>query len=169
MKAGLEAYQNGDFATAIELYQKSAAVGNVTAMSNLGYCYYYGRSIPVDKEKARTCWEKAAVLGDVCATYKLGDMYRTGDLPEDIVFSKMMYLRAYAMSNEGKDIYCYPDASLRILKYCKEDCSPDKYREIAEDAVKGFELRVEDGDHYTDELLMQAKEILASCKEEAAE
>ena len=42
-----------DYEKAISLYEKSASLGNVTALSNLGYCYYYGRSIPVDKEKAK--------------------------------------------------------------------------------------------------------------------
>lgn len=59
-------------------------MGNVTALSNLGYCYYYGRSIPVDKEKAKSYWEEAAIFGDIPAVYKLGDMYRNGDLPKRI-------------------------------------------------------------------------------------
>lgn len=60
LNRGAEAYQAGDYETAVACYKKAAAAGNVTALSNLGYCYYYGRSIPVDKEKARRCWEEAS-------------------------------------------------------------------------------------------------------------
>lgn len=49
LNKGADAYQAGDYETAIRLYQKSADMGNITALSNLGYCYYYGRSFPVDK------------------------------------------------------------------------------------------------------------------------
>lgn len=59
---GAKAYQAGDYETAIRYYEKSADAGNVIALSNLGYCYYYGRSIPVDKTKAKECWDKAAIL-----------------------------------------------------------------------------------------------------------
>ncbi len=65
LNKGADAYQAGDYETAIRLYQKSADMGNITALSNLGYCYYYGRSIPVDKTKAKECWEKAAIFGDI--------------------------------------------------------------------------------------------------------
>ena len=51
LNIGAEAYQKGDYETAIKYYEKSANAGNVIALSNLGYCYYYGRSIPVDKQK----------------------------------------------------------------------------------------------------------------------
>ena len=157
---GAEAYMQGDYATAVEYYQKSAAAGNIIAMSNLGYCHYYGRSIPADKGKARECWEKAAVMGNVCAIYKLGDMYRNGDLPEDPVFSKLMYLRAYAIAAQNKDIYEYPDTCLRILKYCREDCSPEQVKNIAQSAVEGFRERVNRGDSFAEGLMKEAEAFL---------
>lgn len=160
LDAGSHAYQEGDFETAVRLYRKAAEAGNVTALSNLGYCYYYGRSIPTDKEKARECWEKAAVLGDICAVYKLGDLYRNGDLPEDPVFSGKLYLRAFQMAAAEKDIWCYPDACLRILKYCAADFDAETLRKIAEECVAGLEKRIEEGDHYSDRVLREAKEIL---------
>ena len=73
LNKGADAYQAGDYETAIRLYQKSADMGNITALSNLGYCYYYGRSIPIDKTKAKECWDKAAIFGDIPSVYKLGE------------------------------------------------------------------------------------------------
>ena len=159
LNAGAEAYQKGDYETAVRLYQKAADAGNVTALSNLGYCYYYGRSIPVDKEKARSCWEKAAALGDVCSIYKLGDMYRNGDLPEDPVFSGNLYMQAFHKAVEEKDLWNYPDVSLRILKYCRDEFDPEDLKKIAEDCVKGLEERIKQGDTHSGRLLEEAKEI----------
>lgn len=62
LNEGADAYNAKDYEKAISLYEKSASLGNVTALSNLGYCYYYGRSIPVDKEKAKSYWEEAAIF-----------------------------------------------------------------------------------------------------------
>lgn len=161
LNLGAEAYQEGDFETAIRYYEKSAAAGNVVALSNLGYCYYYGRSIPVDKAKARDCWEKAAILGDICAIYKLGDMYRNGDLPQDLVFSKKLYMKAYEEADVDRDPNNYPDTCLRIIKYCRDEYTREELTEIAALAVEGFEERIEDGDNYSGRLLREAKEILA--------
>lgn len=159
LNVGAEAYSAGEYETAMMLFEESAKAGNVTALSNLGYCYYYGRSIPADKEKARQCWEKAAALGNVNAIYKLGDMYRNGDLPEDIVFSTALYKRAFSIAVQEKNGYSYPDACLRILKYCMDAELPDLYRDIAQDAVNGFQTRVEAGDRFADPLLKEALEI----------
>lgn len=159
LNAGAEAYQKGDFAAAVTFYRKAADAGNVIALSNLGYCYYYGRSIPVDKEKARECWEKAAILGDICAVYKLGDMYRNGDLKENTAYSKALYRRAYDMTSECADIYSYPDVYLRMLKYCSEDFDKDTLKEIARACVEGLEMRIAEGDRYSGKLLAEAKAI----------
>lgn len=93
-------------------------MGNITALSNLGYCYYYGRSIPVDKTKAKECWEKAAIFGDIPSVYKLGDMYRYGDLPQNLDYSHALYKRAFLLALDNMDnYYVAPDAFLRMLKY----------------------------------------------------
>lgn len=158
LDAGAEAYNRGDYAEAIELYTKSAAAGNVTALSNLGYCYYYGRSIPVDKVKAHECWEKAAILGDICATYKIGDMYRNGDLIKDEVFAKQMYIKAFYDAMSFMDINCYPDAFLRVLKYCPDNFDAEMLSDIALKCREGFKLRA-DCDKYSDKFLEEADEL----------
>ena len=77
---GAEAYRQGDHSTAVRYYKRVAARGDPVALSNLGYCYYYGRSVAQDKEKARQFWEQAAAYGDVAAIYKLGDMHQNSDI-----------------------------------------------------------------------------------------
>ena len=156
---GSEAYQNGDYETAVELYEKAARAGNVTALSNLGYCHYYGCSVPVDKEKARQCWEKAAVLDDICAIYKLGDMYRNGDLPEDPVYFRALYRKAFELAVKEGDLWNYPDAYLRVLKYCSDELDRKTLFDIASDCVDGLKARIEKGDNYSEGLLKEAEAL----------
>lgn len=163
LNEGADAYQRGDYETAIRLYKKSADMGNITALSNLGYCYYYGRSIPVDKDKARECWEKAAILGDIAAVYKLGDMYRYGDLPQNLDFSHALYKRAFILATDNSEnYYVAPDAFLRMLKYYPDDISDKGYSkiEIALSCITGIKKRIAEGDNYSEKALKEAKAIL---------
>ena len=56
---------------ALELYEKSAHLGNGTAMYNLGNCYKSGRGVTKDLNKAREWYTKAAAQGDEDAKTKL--------------------------------------------------------------------------------------------------
>lgn len=52
--------------------------GDGQAQENLGYCYYYGRDMPVDYEKAFHYFALGAFDGHIRSLYKIGDMYRNG-------------------------------------------------------------------------------------------
>ena len=67
-----------DFAKALKYYQIAAEQGSRQAQENLGYCYYYGRSVPVDYEKAFHYFALGAFDGHLISLYKIGDMYRNG-------------------------------------------------------------------------------------------
>ena len=71
-----------NFRKAIKYYEMATQSDDdetqVWAWTNLGYCYYYGRDIPVDDEKAFNCYMRAAIQGNANALYKIGDMYRYG-------------------------------------------------------------------------------------------
>lgn len=71
-----------DYKKAIELYEMATKSESdevkSTAWCNLGYCYYYGRDIPVNDEQAFKCYTRAALMNNPNALYKLGDMYRYG-------------------------------------------------------------------------------------------
>lgn len=67
-----------DFAKALKYYQMAAELGSRQAQENLGYCYYYGRSVPVDYEKAFHYFALGAFDGHLISLYKIGDMYRNG-------------------------------------------------------------------------------------------
>lgn len=67
-----------DYAKAVECYKLAAENGSRQAQENLGYCYYYGRSMPVDYEKAFHYFALGAFDGHLISLYKIGDMYQNG-------------------------------------------------------------------------------------------
>ncbi len=66
------------FSKAVELYKKAAANGDRQAQENLGYCYYYGRDMEPDYEKAFHYFALGAFDGHLISLYKIGDMYLNG-------------------------------------------------------------------------------------------
>ena len=77
-------YYSGDrgfeqnFEKAVNLYKMAAENGNRQAQENLGYCYYYGRDMDVDYEKAFHYFALGAFDGYLISLYKIGDMYLNG-------------------------------------------------------------------------------------------
>ena len=67
-----------DFAKAVYCYKLAAEKGSRQAQENLGYCYYYGRNMPVDYEKAFHYFALGAFDGHLISLYKIGDMYMNG-------------------------------------------------------------------------------------------
>ena len=62
----------------VEYYTIAAEGGCRQAQENLGYCFYYGRDMPVDYKKAFHYFALGAFDGHLCSLYKIGDMYRNG-------------------------------------------------------------------------------------------
>lgn len=163
-------YYNGsdrvrqDFAKAVAYYRIAAKMGNVIAMSNLGYCYLYGRSVAPDAKKALYCFEKAAAAGDINATYKLGDfyLYGTAGFPKDKARATEYYFRALGMVEDGgdADLWNVPDVYLRVADCYfyggvkkKDPAAAHKYYSLAAEL---FRERIAMGDRFTDKLLVRA-------------
>ena len=66
------------FEKSIQYYTMAAENGSRQAQENLGYCYYYGRNMPVDYEKAFHYFALGAFDGHLISLYKIGDMYQNG-------------------------------------------------------------------------------------------
>ena len=75
---GAEYYKRRMFDFALRYYELAAEKGNLSAVSNLGYIYYYGRTGEKDYEKAYHYFDKAWEMGDLTAAYKVADMYQNG-------------------------------------------------------------------------------------------
>ena len=67
-----------DYGKAVHYYEIAAKNGSRQAQENLGYCYYYGRNMPVDYEKAFHYFALGAFDGHPISLYKIADMYANG-------------------------------------------------------------------------------------------
>ena len=72
---GATLYKEDTFSESVEYYRLAAAMGETHSISNLGYCYLYGRSIEPNTSLAIAYFTIAANQKDVDAAYKLGDIY----------------------------------------------------------------------------------------------
>ena len=52
LNKGANYYMQKDFENAVGYYQLASSMGNVQALSNLGYCYLYGRSVEPNRDLA---------------------------------------------------------------------------------------------------------------------
>jgi TPR repeat protein len=72
VKAGIDAWQKGDAAGAVKLWQPLAEKGDADAAFNLGQAYRLGKGVPLDLARAQGWLEKAARKGHVDAAATLG-------------------------------------------------------------------------------------------------
>ncbi len=159
LNEGVKRYHSGDYESAIEYYRIAAAMGNVTAQSNLGYCYYYGRSVTVDYTIAYAYFELAAQCYDINATYKLGDFYMKGKVVEKDPFTALTYyFKAYDLAKDEQDEFAYPDICLRLGKLFLGE------ENFLEEAVKGFEKR-RGVDQFSVELYEISERLLEKAKQ----
>ena len=61
-----------DYEKANELYLKAGELGCAEGYCNLGFQYYNGMGVDVDKKKAKYYWELAAMNGNIRARHNLG-------------------------------------------------------------------------------------------------
>lgn len=107
-----------DYTKAVELYEMAAEsdeseIASI-AVTNLGYCHYYGRNIPVNYQKAFSCYLKGALkFNNVNCYFKLGDMYKKGLFVEkDEKFAFDFYKLAHENCYTDNDVY--PDILIRL-------------------------------------------------------
>ena len=78
VELGASYYEDRRFDLALKYYELAAEYGNVYAISDLGYIWYYGRTGEKDYEKAFHYFDTARQMGDLIAAYKVADMYKNG-------------------------------------------------------------------------------------------
>jgi len=91
--AGVEAYQKGDYATALKEWQPLADQGGSAAQFNLGLLYYDGKGVPQDFGQAAVWFERSAEKDYPKAQRNLGEMYASGQ------GIKRDYVQAYKWLN----------------------------------------------------------------------
>jgi TPR repeat protein len=94
-QAGLDAYNHGDFATALKEWQPLAEQGEANSQYNLGLLYARGQGVTQDYTQALAWYRKAAAQDVPAAEYNLGVMYANGQgVPADPEEAKKWFLKA---------------------------------------------------------------------------
>ncbi len=100
-QAGLAAYNQGDYATALKEWRPLAEQGDATAQFNLGVMYNFGQGVPQDYQEAVRWYRLAAEQGYAPAQFNLGFLYDKGQgVPQDYVQAHMWYNLAAAQNQE---------------------------------------------------------------------
>jgi hypothetical protein len=99
-QAGMDAYNRGDYATALREWRPLAEQGDAHAQFSLGLSYENGDGVPRDYAKAREWYEKAAAQRDAKAQFYLGMQSSFGEGgPQDLVQAYMWYSLAAGNGN----------------------------------------------------------------------
>ena len=97
---GIVAYQNGDFAAALQLFQPLAEHGDASAQCNLGVMYEQGRGVAQNYREAMRWFRLAALQGDASAQSNLGVMYYKGQsIAQDYGEARKWYRMAAEQRN----------------------------------------------------------------------
>lgn len=87
VKTGIDAYQRGDFASAVGAWRPLADAGDADAQYNLGQSYRLGRGVPADPQQAESWFQRAADQGHERARNAYGlTLFQNGRRAEAIPF-----------------------------------------------------------------------------------
>ena len=98
VRAGVEAWQNGDASGAVAIWRPLADKGDADAAFNLGQAYRLGKGVPLDLAQAQSWLERAARKGHTDAQSTLGLLlFQNGNR-----VAAMRWLRAAAEAGEPR-------------------------------------------------------------------
>jgi TPR repeat protein len=93
---GFRLMSMGEYARAIDIFQRRAAEGDPAAMDDLAWMYEQGLGVPADVAQAFRLYMKAASLNDSTGQMSVGNMYMRGAGAPADVGQAMKYLRLSA-------------------------------------------------------------------------
>ncbi|MBR2246660.1 MAG: sel1 repeat family protein [Bacilli bacterium] len=155
---GAKFYGKEEYEKAVEYYRLASSMGNIQATSNLGYCYLYGRSIPVNVDLAIQYFKIAAERGNMDAIYKLGDIYSRDKWgKEDKEMASYYYLKGLKEFDESlwelyynDDVRFYPSLFFAIGRESMPNGILNTDLDLAYISLKiaqeGYEKYLADGD-----------------------
>ncbi|MBO6561161.1 MAG: sel1 repeat family protein [Nisaea sp.] len=102
---GRQAYDRGDYPTALREWQPLAEQGDRDAQFSLGRMHENGKGVPQSDTEAINWYRKAAEQGHEQAQFNLGGIYRFSQgVPRDYAEAAHWYLKAAEQGNEGAQI-----------------------------------------------------------------
>jgi len=106
VRAGVEAWQKGDYPVAVTIWTPLAAKGDADAAFNLGQAYRLGKGVPIDLARAQRYLEQAARKGHVDAATTLGVLlFQNGNRA-----GAMRWLKKAAEAGEERAMLLYGTA-----------------------------------------------------------
>ena len=89
---GYDAYQAGDYATALQEWRPLVDQGDASSQLHLGFLYSDGNGVPQDYVMAVGLYRLAAEQGNHLAQGSLGNMYQSGEgVLQDYVLAHMWF------------------------------------------------------------------------------
>ncbi|WP_033925105.1 SPOR domain-containing protein [Sphingomonas sp. 35-24ZXX] len=101
VKAGVDAWERGEFDRAVAEWRDPAAKGDPDAQFNLGQAYKLGRGVPMDLKQAEAWYKKAADRGHVQASDNYGLVLFQDNRREEA----MPFIRASSARGEPRAQY----------------------------------------------------------------
>jgi len=96
-ETGMDAYERGNYGTALSEWRPLAKKGDAQAQLHLGMLYHQARGVPQDSTTARQWYEKAAAQGNAWAQVQLGQLHANGDgVSQDYAKARQWYEKAAA-------------------------------------------------------------------------
>ena len=133
---GLDAYESGDFATALREFRPLAEQGGARAQFYLGVMFDKGEGVPQDYKTALKWYTLAAEQGYARAQNNLGVMYGTGQgVIQDNVYAHM-WLNIAASSGD-KDAIGNRDIIAKRMTPSQLEKAQDLARECVRKNYKG--------------------------------
>ena len=126
MDVARQAYNNGDYKKAHELWRIQAENGNAEAQAWLGSLYANGDGVDVDDTTALSWYEKAAEQGYPMAQSNVGAMYFMGQGTEKNVDKAIKWLSAAADNGDVNGLF-----NLAVL-YSKGEVVKEDHEHAAE-------------------------------------
>ena len=117
---GYEAYNDGDYATALKEWKPLAEQGYAFAQYNLGILYEYGNGVPKDYAEAVKWYRLSAEQGYAISQYSLGLMHING---YGVLKDKAEAVKWWRLSAEQG--YVYAQGILGIMYELGEDVLKD--------------------------------------------
>ena len=114
---GAAYYTKGDYQNAFPYYLISALMGDDQALSNLGYCFMYGRYVEENDEIAVALFTMAANRNNPDACYKLATIYRYNEEYKNDLLARKFIIKAF---NNIYDNYYYSQSPSLCLMAARE-------------------------------------------------
>jgi len=101
---GLEAYDAGDYASALREWSELAEQGNPTAQAILGVMHYEGKGVTQNHKEAVKWFHKSTEQGNAKAQYNLGVTYAKGHgVIQDNVYAHMWFNISASTGDRGAE------------------------------------------------------------------